>query len=292
MRLHLCLSFLCLALLPVHAFVQNPSCSSRSDDVHLFGLAEWRERTPISADDTDADRIPRPILMLPFAANDLLLPGQSTTIVLKEGRFYDLFQDAIDDHASIVGTAIMAEDGLLTCMPLCEIADFDVEAGYRGKVTVTVTLRAVGRARMLKLTQMKPVMMGSCVEVWDDPISPEADVSLAQDLVQNIESVIGVGSDTATDVSKKYREAVDFALSVADDTSATSDWNYLTAASWAVFPCTLNTSFQEKALATTSVIDRLELGLKALMDKQYQTSNAQSENIFGDESLDKDIGFE
>ena len=110
----------------------------------------------------------REILLLPFRATEALVPGQSVSIVLKEGRYMDLFQDCIDDHCSILGMALLGEDAILQAMVLCEIDDFRVDAGFRGKVTVQVTLRAVGRATVREITQMKPVMMAIGRELVDE----------------------------------------------------------------------------------------------------------------------------
>lgn len=145
-----------------HAFKHT----KRTTNTRLFGLSEWRQR--FAADDPythNAPLQPQPLLLLPFATSDILPIGQSTTIVLKEGRYYDLFQDCIDDYESVMGMAIMGDDGLCDTLVLCDISDFDVDAGYRGKVTVSVTLRAVGRAALVELVQMKPIMMSMCLEM-------------------------------------------------------------------------------------------------------------------------------
>lgn len=146
----------------------------------LYGLLEWRNKC-----DNDDIADGHEILMLPFAANEALLQGQSTDIILKHGRFFDLFQDCIDNYESIVGMALLGDDDFVRTMPLCQIDDFDVLSGYRGKVTVHVTLRAVARARMTKVSQMQPVVMGFCQELVDLECS---DLGRARELVDNIES--------------------------------------------------------------------------------------------------------
>ena len=147
-----------------HAF-KHAQQDTSSSNTRLFGLSEWRQKL---AADNSATPQPQPLLLLPFATSDILPIGQSTTIVLKEGRYYDLFQDCIDDYESIMGMVIMGDDGLCDTLVLCNISDFDVDAGYRGKVTVSVTLRAVGRAALVELVQMKPIMMGMCLEMMDE----------------------------------------------------------------------------------------------------------------------------
>mmetsp|Transcript_9620 Transcript_9620/g.14850 ORF Transcript_9620/g.14850 Transcript_9620/m.14850 type:complete len:94 (-) Transcript_9620:925-1206(-) len=61
-----------------------------------------------------------------------------------------------------LATVLMGHDSLQEVMPLCEIVDCQVDAGYRGKVTITVQLRSVERASKVELTRMKPFMMGLC----------------------------------------------------------------------------------------------------------------------------------
>lgn len=238
---------------------------------------EWRESV-------EGDVKQQPILLLPFAAKEALVQGQSQSIILKEGRFYDLFQDCIDDYHSIIGMVLMGDDGLLKDMPLCVIDDFSVEAGFRGKVTVHVTLQAVGRAKIYEFTQMKPTMMGLCREVEDSPL---ADVALANSLVDDIESTI---HDIV--LTQRYDEAVRLALetdtqvyNVASDSSSSVDSRSiadLTAASWALFACASDKSCLHKVIASTSLIDRLELGLKALLDEKYQASAVSPSNESGD----------
>jgi hypothetical protein len=248
----------------------------------LFGLPEWRDS--VHADQEDGRK---PILLLPFAANEALVQGQSKSIRLKEGRFYDLFQDCIDDYQSIVGMVLMGDDGLLEEMPLCEIHDFDVEAGFRGKVTVSVTLRAVGRAKILEFTQMKPIMMGMCTELVDDVVS---DVALVSELVDDIQATI-----KDMNMQQCYYEAFQLALEADTEGYLTPNDMFsdgekrskseLTAASWAVFACISDKSCLSRAIATTDLMERLEIGLKSLLDEKYQASMIPNER-------DDEVGFE
>ena len=175
-------------------------------------------------------------------------------------------------YHSMVGMVLMGDDGLLNEMPLCTIDDLVVQAGFRGKVTVQVTLLAVARAKIQDFTQMKPIMMATARELKDDTVH---DLSVASKLVNDIESTI---QDLG--LRERYDEAIRLALEsdtqvhdVTNDTSfdekSVAD---ITAASWAVFTCVSNKACLSKAIASTSLIDRLELGLKALLDEKYQAS--------------------
>lgn len=174
----------------------------------------------------------------------------------------------------MVGMVLMGDDGLLSEMPLCAIDDFAVQAGFRGKVTVQVTLLAVARVEIKEFTQMKPIMMATARELKDNGLVND-DVSVAFKLVKDIESTI---QDLG--LQESYDEAFQLALmsdtQVSDVTNdASSDEKSvadITAASWAAFACVSDKTFLAKAIASTSLIDRLELGLKALFEEKYQAS--------------------
>lgn len=262
-----------------HAFkhVQQDTSSSNT---RLFGLSERRQKF---AADNSAPPQPQPLLLLPFATSDILPIGQSTTIVLKEGRYYDLFQDCIDDYESIMGMAIMGDDGLCDTLMLCNISDFDVDAGYRGKVTVSVTLRAVGRAALVELVQMKPIMMGMCLEVVDELQSVDEWTS-AKELLGDIESTL-----QTLGLEPQYKDAFDLAQRalIEDGTMengmikiANPARLQMAAASWAVFGACMPSSSSDmissclqEAMATTSPLVRLKLGRKALLEMMYQGSD-------------------
>ena len=267
-----------------HAFKR----AKDTTNTRLFGLSEWRQRFAVG-DPHNAPLQPQPLLLLPFATSDVIPIGQSTTIVLKEGRYYDLFQDCIDDYESIMGMAIMGDDGLCDTLVLCNISDFDVDAGYRGKVTVSVTLRAVGRAALVELVQMKPIMMGMCLEMMDEAQGAGAGGStdtddewtLAQELLGDIESIL-----PTLGLEYQYNDALDLAQraliedgTIEDDVEETENQSRLqmTAASWAVLgACMPNNSSDmissclQEAMATTSPLIRLKLGRKALLEMMYQ----------------------
>ena len=148
----------------------------------LRGLAEWRDAVPEraagnsgtngsgSGSGSRGSGRGRPIPMLPFPSEDVLVRGQSTTIVLREGRHHDLLDECVSGHGSLVGMALLDDDGLLEVMPLCEIGDVDVRAGYGLGVALHVTLRAVGRATIEEVTRMRPTMGGICCELADVPL--------------------------------------------------------------------------------------------------------------------------
>ena len=146
----------------------------------LYGIAEWRENfssisteattsaslqqqqqqqsspsntTTITAnnspDVTQSSTSSLPFLLLPFPPSQILLPGQSTTLQFKHGKYMDIIDDALTNYYGVIGCSILDEDGLLPIVVVCEIIEdsLEVKMGYRGFSSMEVSIRAVGRAR-------------------------------------------------------------------------------------------------------------------------------------------------
>lgn len=251
-------------------------------------MAEWRRNYSQDESTSTGDR---PILLLPFRADDALVPGQSRDLILKEGRLFDLVQDAMDDHDSVIGAALLGEDGFLDVLSLCEIHHFEVHPGYRGKVTVSITLKAVGRAGITSMTEMKPIMRGYCQEIVDNVI---CDVSLASGIVDDIEAVV-------EDLSRRkdwhmqrqlYEKAYTLTLESLDQAFHPKDQidgdrrvGDIIAASWAIFAVVSDKTILQKAMKIVDLVERLRFGLKAVLAEKYVMKPTNSLN-------DIDVGFE
>ena len=301
------------------------SCTSTSS-TRLFGLVEWRahqqgngsDDNNISNDCTSnysPSNTKRDILLLPFRVEEALVPGQSVTITLKHGRFMDLFQDAMDGHDCILGMVLLDDDGIGTCpttIVLCEIQDFQVDAGFRGKITIEVTLQAVGRASLLELTAWKPIMMGVCQELVDidnhvyisgkngkvTSVSNDKKEAII-DLLMNIQSTLEV-LGKQHQFQQAYTQA--FCIGIdAEDKSASDPkipnesrtaklWEpsdiardpiSLAASSWAVWAAA-DVQYESKSvllpetLSNTSALERLKLGLKVLLEERFQRADQQA----------------
>jgi len=101
---------------------------------------------------------------------------------LYEQRFHELFQDAVENHCGICGMGLLAGNGMITTLPLCEVESFTrfgaedswVDKGDGlGNGSIFVTIRAVGRAKIAEddLLQEDPYMKARVVEVLDDDAS-------------------------------------------------------------------------------------------------------------------------
>ncbi|CAB9498822.1 ATP-dependent protease La (LON) domain [Seminavis robusta] len=302
---------------------------SSSFEFALRGIAEWR-RSMDGGDDAgsssstgnsnshDSTSATRTVLLLPFAVEEaLLIPGQSQTLVLKEGRFFDLLEEAMDEHASVIGTLLMGGESHLGVLPLCEITSYQMEAGYRGKVTAQVTLQCVARAQLVELNQLRPVMRGICTELQDDDhdimaSSTSTDSStndtsskeMVEELVEDIESMIELASsssdttrtgtgttDTLDDPQTMYEQTFWMALTTLGYTPASSSqlmgddddddgdpaWpdssaQELHAMSWAAISTVADPTLRYQAFATTSVLERLRVVRRALLQQSLPVS--------------------
>ena len=310
------------------AFPSSPPLRSRARfATRLRGLAEWRQ---IALDDGDGEgptTTRTQIFLLPFAAEEALFPGQATSLVLKHGKFLDLFQESLDERGSMVGTALMGDDGLLEAVPLCEIVDFDVDAGFRGRVSVRVTLRAVSVAKIDELIQTTPVMAAWVTEIVDAADAGSVRTLLeANEVVDDIERMISdmtklgdVGDSGALSRQEQYRQALRRVLHTITSNKSKSGGNTqrerkssavscrslseLQAASWSVFASIASASSsnaatgrrRHEALASTNLVERLQFGRQLLMEeileKQYLNSGASSSFCWPNEKQ-SGIGFE
>lgn len=128
--------------------------------------------------------MPAVVPILPFPFNDILLQGQRKQLNLYEKRFHDLFEDAVENHCGVVGMGLLAGNGMITTLPLCEVESFTRfgtdknwvdRADGMGNGSIFVTIRAVGRVKIAEgeLMQEEPYMKARVVEILDDDASFE-----------------------------------------------------------------------------------------------------------------------
>jgi len=151
----------------------------------LFGIAEWRDtvrnptpgiqQRPIVSATTSGSAakvlgnkdgsyaLPREICVLPFSYEECLVQGQTKEIRLYEDRFLKLFDYCTTHHSGVVAMGLLADKGIIQTVPLCEIETFSRIEGFG----IFATLRVVGRASLLELTQQEPYIRGLGVEISD-----------------------------------------------------------------------------------------------------------------------------
>lgn len=154
----------------------------------LFDITEWRDQffeVPAEVDQLLANQegeesslISEPvreICILPFPLDDVLLQGETKELCLYEERFHKLFEKSTKCHNAIVAMGLMAPPkGILQCMPLCEIENYQVMQGkteFGTDFSILCTIRAVGRASLLYVDEQDEgteFLTGWCSEICDD----------------------------------------------------------------------------------------------------------------------------
>ena len=216
----------------------------------------------------------------------------------------DLLDEVTNDHQGILGIAIMGEDELLSVVGLCEITSYSIDAGFRGKVTATVALRCVGRAKIKELQQVKPIMKGRCRELVDATVAvgvenyADDDEGLAAclEIVQDVEKLL----EPSHNNSSRYQQAFWHSLAalgyapttlLTRDPSATNTRKELEAASWATLSLLCaNPSVRYQGIQSTNLLERLQLGRNGLLQEQMISSDGTNAAPFN--SVFDDSGFE
>lgn len=169
----------------------------------LHGIIEWREQALESKytlevyQQASSSPVLATIPILPFPFSDVLLQGQRTQLNLFEQRFHELFQDAMDNHCGMVGMGLLAGNGMITTLPICEVESFsrfgaeedwvDRRDGM-GNGSIFVSIRAVGRAKIAEseLLQEAPYMKAKVIELLDEDLSMNANSGLKEKGTNNL----------------------------------------------------------------------------------------------------------
>ena len=179
---------------------------------------------------------------------------------LYEQRFHELFQDALDNHCGMVGMGLLAGNGMITTLPLCEVESFSrfgaeedwVDRGDgMGNGSIFVTIRAVGRVKIVEpdLLQEEPYMKARVTELLDDDVTEfglkekgssvsgeSSPLSVASSVANNIEVYVEelagmeqqlkeVENSKKKGEEKRGKSPEDY-ISAADDMSAGKASNY------------------------------------------------------------------
>jgi len=145
---------------------------------------QQQQQQPNTNDNPTTTTNPSKVPILPFPFSDVLLLGQRTQLNLYEQRFHELFEDAMDNHCGIIGQGLLAGNGMITTLPLCEVESYTrlgaednwIDTGNgMGNGSIFVTIRAVSRAKIVEsdLLQEGPYMIARVVELVDEELSSE-----------------------------------------------------------------------------------------------------------------------
>lgn len=170
----------------VNANPINNNIADKATTTVLRGISEWRDTIfdiPGEGRSIGVDNggIPRQVCVLPFPYDDILLQGETKQLRLYEERFIKLFDYVMDEHNGVVGMGLIAETGIIQTVPLCEVEAYNRMEGFG----IFVTIRVVGRAALLELSQQEPFIKATCLEIADN-IPPNLD--LPNMVASNIEN--------------------------------------------------------------------------------------------------------
>ena len=277
--------------------------------IRLHGVSEWREKfsgstsansdrmapptttTTPSRRTGDGDALP--LLLLPFAPSQILIPGQSTTLRFRHGRYMDLIDESMTSYESVLGMSVLGEDGPLPHAVLCEVLgdELEVNAGYRGFSSMEVGIRAVGRARRAavggegskgghvgdpafrgRTTISDDIHLGRFVE-WHDAAMTGDDLEMASEYSRSIEKARRrrMLFDGAYEANLEHSAASPHPATTGYSDGRRRLQAHLMAISWASLAACddlASSSIITLALATNDTVERLRLGLAAMLDSQ------------------------
>lgn len=215
-------SITCEAFLPSNQ-QQQQQCIKFNSQSQLYGINEWRDENLQSKYTLDSysnqveqsSTVPGIVPILPFPFSDLLLQGQRKQLNLYEQRFHELFQDARENHSGMVGMGLLAGNGMITTLPLCEVESFTrfgtdenwIDKGDgMGNGSIFVTIRAVGRCKIISedgLLQEEPYMKASVVELVDETIEDSGLKERSSSQVIGESTPLEIGSTVAANIENE-----------------------------------------------------------------------------------------
>ena len=158
---------------------------------------------------TEQGAPPREINILPFPYDQVLLQGETKQLRLYEDRFIKLFDDTMDNHCGVVAMGLLADTGLVSKTLLCEVEAYN----RMDQFGIFVTIRVVGRAELIEISQQTPYIKAVCLEIVDE-IPPN--LELPNLLAKNIE-------ESMTKITKMERLLDEAELSKEEGTGKASD---------------------------------------------------------------------
>jgi hypothetical protein len=169
MKIQVLFCFL-LTIASSFAFVARQPQAHRLSSSHLFGISEWRDMMfnyPGSQNNnnlgTESGPAPKEVCILPFPYDEVLLQGETKQLRLYEDRFIKLFDHAMEHNCGVVAMGLIAESGIIQTVPICEIEACNRMEGFG----IFVTIRVVGRAQLMQITQQETFLKAFCTEITD-----------------------------------------------------------------------------------------------------------------------------
>jgi len=219
-----------------------------------------------------------------FLLLDLLLQGQRTQLNLYEDRFHKLFQDAMDNHSGMVGMGLLARNGMITTLPLCEVESFTrfgtdenwVDKGDgMGNGSIFVTIRAVGRCKIISedgMLQEEPYFKATVCELLDEDLALEGLKEKGSTELSGVSSPIEIASTIANNIENEM-------VSIANLEHKLKELESKTPSSTAIVD---DNSTEDE--------DKTEDGKDEVMNRRLV--NAQLENLFMQSDSNEGVDIE
>lgn len=152
-------------------FIPQRQQTLHTKSAPLFGISEWRDlivEYPGTGDDRrlgkEAGALPKELCVLPFPYEEVLLQGETKQLRLYEDRFIQLFDTCMNEHCGVVAMGLIATSGIIQTVPIAEIEDYNRQLDGFG---IFVTIRVVGRAKLIDIVQQSPYIKAVCTEITD-----------------------------------------------------------------------------------------------------------------------------
>ena len=89
----------------------------------------------------------------------------------------------MDNHFGMVAMGLLAQSGIIQTVPLCQVEASNTMEGFG----IFVTIRVVGRAQLMEISQQEPYIKATCMEITDQ-LPPN--LELPNVLADNIENTL------------------------------------------------------------------------------------------------------
>ncbi|KAL3790644.1 hypothetical protein ACHAWO_000420 [Cyclotella atomus] len=252
---------------------------TRRESLHPhFGIPEWKAKYSASNEGT------LPLLLLPFEPTQIPLLGQHIRLIFRHGKYMDMIDQSLTSYESVIGMSVLDQDESLPIAVVCEVIEeeLDIKSGYRGFTSMEVGLRAVGR--VLRCNEppdayttdyfhgrkaLSVIRLGRFVEYQDEELT-ESELVMCAEHLKNIESLLALPSQFLTNPEGHELPSKRQKLYADAHTYLASQMRDVAAASWAVFTLIEDdskiSSVIVQALSTKNILERLRLGLTAVLD--------------------------
>ncbi|KAK9810395.1 hypothetical protein WJX72_009975 [[Myrmecia] bisecta] len=145
----------------------------------------------------------RELPCLPFAAHEVLVPGQTKQLHLYEARYLELLTEALTQPGNLFCHVVVEHPNAINqCPSACRTADFQLVLPclvqlvkvQRQEVGALVTIRGEGRVRLLELTDEQPYLRAKAEPLADpapaDPACLRQEGARLEALIADVSTLV------------------------------------------------------------------------------------------------------